>query len=315
MLKSLKARMLARYITVILVAIIPIGLLGAYFSFMSSEKTLEQTLSETSLIAAGQVESSLNESLAVIKEIGMNPLLASADVDSRQKLIMLKNRADRFNFVEYGYTTASGITPRGTSYSALEWYKRSIVGEVVLCAPQNRADGSYVMYISAPIIRFDEEYNESIVGVVYAAVDASYLSNISGNIRVGDQGSAFIIDHEGTVIAHDDYTKVTSEENLIDLLETPEEERPSNVNEERVVLTDAEKKRQVPVRHLRDRRAYKVRRDVQSRRHGRMGSRYRGGSVRVYGAVAYVPYHHCDSCGGSYHRRGTVHYQAHRRHC
>ena len=242
MLKSLKARMLARYITVILVAIIPIGLLGAYFSFMSSEKTLEQTLSETSLIAAGQVESSLNESLAVIKEIGMNPLLASADVDSRQKLIMLKNRADRFNFVEYGYTTASGITPRGTSYSALEWYKRSIEGEVVLCAPQNRADGSYVMYISAPIIRFDEEYNESIVGVVYAAVDASYLSNISGNIRVGDQGSAFIIDHEGTVIAHDDYTKVTSEENLIDLLETPEEERPSNVNEERVVLTDAEKK-------------------------------------------------------------------------
>lgn len=234
--------MLARYIPVILAAIIPIGFLGAYFSFMSSEKTLEQTLSETALIAAGQVESNLNESLAVIKEIGMNPLLASADVDSRQKLIMLKNRADRFGFVEYGYTTSSGITPRGTSYSALEWFQRAMEGEVVLCAPQNRADGSYVIYISAPIVRFDEEYNESIVGVVYAAVDASFLSKISGNIRVGDQGSAFIIDHEGTVIAHDDYSKVTSEENLITLLETPDDQRPSNVNEEPIVITDAQRK-------------------------------------------------------------------------
>ena len=221
MFKSLKAGMLVRYITVIMAAIIPIGILGAYFSFMSSEKTLEQTLSETARIAAGQVESNLSESLTVIKEIGMNPLLASADVDSRSKLIMLKNRADRFGFVEYGYTTTSGITPRGTSYSALEWFKRSIEGEVYLCAPQNRADGSYVMYISAPIIRFDEEYNETIAGVVYAAVDATYLSNISGNIKVGEGGSAFILDHEGTVIAHDDYSKVTSEENLISIFEAP----------------------------------------------------------------------------------------------
>ena len=241
MLKSLKARMLVRYISVIMVAIIPIGLLGAYFSFMSSEKTLEQTLSETARIAAGQVESSLNESLAVIKEIGMNPLLSSADADSRQKLIMLKNRADRFGFVEYGYTTTSGITPRGTSYSALEWFQRSIEGEVVLCAPQNRADGSYVMYISAPIIRFDEDYNEEIAGVVYAAVDASYLSNISGNIRVGDGGSAYIIDHEGTVIAHDDYTKVTSELNLIEALEATEEARPLTSTEEAEALTEEEK--------------------------------------------------------------------------
>ena len=207
--------MLIRFVPIIFVAVLVVGGVGESFSFRSARDTLQQSLAETAKIAAGEIETSLDESLAIIREIGMNPMLSSSDVDSKQKLIMLSKRAEKYGFVEYGYTNASGITARGTSYSALDWFNRSINGEVVIGSPQNRADGSYVMYISAPIISYDDDYNESIVGVVYAAVDASYLSNISGSIHVGDSGSAYIIDADGTVIAHNDYTKVTSEENKI----------------------------------------------------------------------------------------------------
>jgi methyl-accepting chemotaxis protein len=230
-------RMLIRYITVVFAAIYIIGSLGVYFSYYSSKTVLENTMTEIAGTAAGQVQNRLTESLSVMEELGLNYQLANEYTDSARKTEILANRAEKYGFTEYGFTGTDGRNAKGTSVSAYDWFTKAISGESAMSTPYVRADGSFVIYVAAPIR--NEENNDEIVGVVYGAIDASFLSEIAGNIHLGETGAAYIIDKNGTVIAHEDYTKVTEKDNALTAAEE-DSSRKSQAELEQTALNAAE---------------------------------------------------------------------------
>lgn len=216
--KSLKGRMLLRLLIVLFCVVVIIGTTGIMFAYKISDDTLEQTISETALVGQGQVKNRIYTTEAIIEELGLNYQLASDSVDSEHKMEILDYRADLYGFIECGITGTDGRNLKGSSLAAFDWCLSALAGETAVSSPSVRADGSYAMYVAAPLR--DIEQNGKIVGIVYAAVDASFLSEITNRISIGETGTTYIIDNTGTVIAHVDYSKVTERENAITAAQT-----------------------------------------------------------------------------------------------
>jgi len=74
-------------------------------------------------------------------------------------------------------------------------------------------------YENEPIYAFTtpikDTLNEKIIGVLFAASDAKELSKMIASISHGKSGYAFIVDTQGTIIAHKDFSKVLHQENLL----------------------------------------------------------------------------------------------------
>lgn len=210
--KSLKAKMLVRFLVLIFVVIAINGAIGAVFSIISATSTLEKTMSETALVASGEVENRLGKTQALIAEFGMSSDMSS-DKTAEGKMAFLRNRADMYGLIDYNFTDTNGINSNGIDVSSNDWFTRAIAGEAFIDTPAMNSNGQFLMYISAPIC--DPANKSSISGVVYVALDASFLSDVANKIQIGELGHAFMIDHEGTFIAHYDYSKVTAQENDI----------------------------------------------------------------------------------------------------
>lgn len=210
--KSLKAKMLVRFLVLIFVVIVINGAIGAIFSIISATSTLEKTMSETALVASVQVENRLGKTQALIAEFGMSSDMSS-DKTAEEKMAFLANRANMYGLVDYNFTDTDGINSNGIDVSSNNWFTRAIAGEAFIDTPAMNGNGQFLMYISAPIC--DPANKSSISGVVYVALDASFLSDVANKIQIGELGHAFMIDHEGTFIAHYDYSKVTAQENDI----------------------------------------------------------------------------------------------------
>ena len=210
--KSLKAKMLVRFLVLIFVVIAINGAIGAVFSIISATSTLEKTMSETALVASVEVENRLGKTQALIAEFGMSSDMSS-DKTAEEKMAFLANRANMYGLVDYNFTDTDGINSNGIDVSSNNWFTRAIAGEAFIDTPAMNGNGQFLMYISAPIC--DPANKSSISGVVYVALDASFLSDVANKIQIGELGHAFMIDHEGTFIAHYDYSKVTAQENDI----------------------------------------------------------------------------------------------------
>ncbi len=210
--KSLKAKMLVRFLVLIFVVILINGTIGAIFSIISATSTLKKTMSQTALVASSQVQNRLEKTQTLIREFGLSNDLAP-DKTAESKLAYLGSKANLYNLIEYNFTSVDGINSDGKDVSSNEWFTRALAGEAFIDTPAMSDDGKFLMYISAPIC--DATNNNAVSGVVYVAVDASFLSDITNKIQIGELGHAFIMDHEGTFIAHKDYSKVTAQENDI----------------------------------------------------------------------------------------------------
>lgn len=211
--KSLKAKMLVKFLVLIFVVIAINGAIGAVFSVRSATSTMEKTMSQMVLVASVQVENRLGKTQALIAEFGMNDDMSS-DKTTESKMAYLKSKADMYNLVDYNFTDLNGIDSNGKDVSSTDWFARAKAGEAYIDTPTMSSDGSFLMYVAAPI--HDTANNNAVSGVVYVATDASFLSGVAEKIRVGELGHAFIIDRDGTFIAHHDYNKVTSKENDIE---------------------------------------------------------------------------------------------------
>ena len=215
MKKSIKTKMLVRFLSVVVCSITVVGAIGAVFNYITSLNILELTMTETSKVAAGQIENALMQSEVLVKELGMNTQLTNEIFADKKKMELLAQKAEYYGFVDYNITDTAGIDLNGKDVSGESWFAPALAGETVLANPEFTEDGAYTIYISSTLMLTGQFVLEPIVGVIYTSVDAKLISEITGSIQIGESGNAYIIDKEGTVIAHDDSAKVNARENTI----------------------------------------------------------------------------------------------------
>ena len=232
----------------VLILIICIGLsVIAYWN--SSNVILEET--ENRLIERAEdvtsiIQSRLEEYYIHLEGLASREILADENQSLDTKLEFLQEEVESSEeYLRMGIVEPDGSlhfsdtfrTEDPTDASERQYYKDSIEGERGMLSPSvsiNPADeGAVVMAFSTPMYDGDE-----IIGVLISVVDAEFLSNLVSDIEVGEQGYTYILNDQGTIIAHRDEQLV--EEEFTPLEEVEEDESLESIASMSETMIDSE---------------------------------------------------------------------------
>lgn len=158
---------------------------------------------------------SINSDLKVLEGIAGNSVLVDEELSVEDKLKVLKSEVKRTDAISISIADKNGVA-RDTDERLFNIknesnFKKSILGESYVSDPLiNINDGKSIVIYSVPI-----KTNSEIVGVLSSIRDGNEISRHSTEIKFGNSGRAYVINGEGTVIAHQNKNLVLNRDNTI----------------------------------------------------------------------------------------------------
>lgn len=240
-MKTIKKSMLTSFLSVMITSVVVTGTIGAVSSYVNSENILRQTMCETVKTAAGEIKNALLQSELLVRELGMNTQLTNDVFSEEKKLELLAEKAEYYGFIDYNITDTAGIDLDGEDMSGQSWFAPALAGETVVTDPVIAADGSSTIYIASTLVKTGKHVAVPTVGVIYTSVDAGRISEISSGIRLGNSGTAYVLDKNGCVIAHNDAEKVNSRYNAAEAAESdPSAAKRAELEQEAISLSQGQ---------------------------------------------------------------------------
>lgn len=203
--------------TLMIIAILILGIVGVFLSFMSTRKTLERNLVVLSEFASQAVGKEFSGAMNVVEISGTIARLSNTETAWESKKEILDGFQSKYNWVEYILSDADGndVSGEGKHPDPAMHQQAMAEGEVVIVDPvYDSAYGGFTITICAPLWEGGLR-NTRVVGSVTAVVDGAELCDIMSDLSVGDGGFAYILDGEGKLIAHSDSNQAIEGRNLI----------------------------------------------------------------------------------------------------
>ncbi|WP_251861479.1 methyl-accepting chemotaxis protein [Clostridium sp. Marseille-Q2269] len=176
-------------------------------------ETVENELPETAKQASSAIENVINGNLQVLELLSQNEKLSNARVPMKEKLSILSQEAKRSKHTKMTISDAKGNSEntlgQKQNLTDREYFKQAIAGKSNVSDPIiNKSDGSIIVIYSVPIKK-----DGKIVGVLTASRDGNEISNYTNSIKFGKTGQAFMINKNGTTIAHNNKDLVLKQDN------------------------------------------------------------------------------------------------------
>lgn len=169
----------------------------------------------------GRVRASIEDDFVYLQAIATDDAIYDLTQDEGvQKRYLLKLAEER-GVGDIGIADKSGRTLTAdletyADVSERAYFKKAIEGTNYVSDPleDSTKPGTMILMISVPL------YDESgqIEGVLYMKKDGAALSDITDQITFGESGNAYMVNSEGTNIAHSNRDKVINQENAIALV-------------------------------------------------------------------------------------------------
>lgn len=211
-----------RVTRLVAISLAVVGVVSSFLNYYSTKSTLKTTMIEQAETAAEVIEYTLRTEMSRIEVIGSIARLSNPDVAPEQKQELLDGYKTHYGWLSIMITDENGVdrTGSGVDISNNAYFSRVMEGEAVIGDPSASRDGNnLVMTLAAPLMK-DGKLNTYPVGAVVVEVDAQELTNIVKEIRVSENGSAYIINSKGDTIAHNNYNLVLGGSNTIEEAES-----------------------------------------------------------------------------------------------
>ncbi len=195
-------------------------ILSTMISRNSTISAIEQSLVETTELAALSVQNTISTYTLTIAEIASSPILSDPEATPSEKQAFIQSRVESYYMRFGGIADADGFDAvHNMNVSGEPFFQAALEGKNYFSTPYIDGDDMYLV-VSAPVM-----VNDSVQSVVYFQCDTNILRSIISEIQIGEEGDAYILDKEGTTIAAVDAEEVHSRENLIN-------EMPDNPDDE-----------------------------------------------------------------------------------
>lgn len=213
-MKSIKTKMLVSFL---LTLILTTGILQAV-SIYTARKNLKEQVEQgvTALVGdnAKLIESRMETEKLIVENIADNMEIQSMDY-TRQKSAMIDylektdfiglGIVDMKGQVKYSDDTEADLSDRGYIQEALTG--KTVISDVLISKVTNEP----VLMIAAPIFSAG-----TLTGLVLARSDANKMSKLIQDMGYGEGGYGYIINSQGTVVAHRDKSLVVNMYNPIE---------------------------------------------------------------------------------------------------
>ncbi len=212
---SIEKKISARFAQTILICCIVLGVISSVLSYISSISAISETINNTSDVAADYVAAALQQYIAVAYETGSIARLADPERTVEEKEAILNQRIKDHNFAGGFLLDSNGIDViTGTNLSGRDYFQEAMIGNTYVSTPAYSDVTKTVSYaVSAPLWEGGIPGTTPIGAVVYVP-DGEFLNDIIRSIKVGEGGTAFMLDANGITIADIDSTLVGVEDSV-----------------------------------------------------------------------------------------------------
>lgn len=201
-MRSIRTKITLCLILTVLVSLVVSGSFSISLNYQSVMTTVEQMMTETSVLAAGRAEQELMAYKNAVMEIGCIPELSDPNVSVEEKKLIIDDRTAMHGFQRGNIIGSDGISIfDGKDYSDREYVKQALQGKVYVSEPLiSKITGELSIMVAAPLYA-EERYGSSIVGVVYFVPKETFLNDIVSAIQIGENSRAYMINKTGDTIA------------------------------------------------------------------------------------------------------------------
>ena len=192
-----------------------LGVITAALSWVSSVSAVSETINNTSDVAADYVAASLEKYKAIAYETGSIARLADTEKSVAEKASILNEKVKEHSFEKGFLLNSSGIDIISeANYSDSYCFKEAMKGNTYVSTPAYSEITKSVSYaVSAPLWK-DGIPGSTPVGAVLYIPNGESLNDIMRSIKVGEGGTAFMLDANGITIADIDSSLVGVEDSV-----------------------------------------------------------------------------------------------------
>lgn len=212
---SIEKKISSSFARTIVVCCIVLGIITSILSYNSSINAVSQTINNTSDVAAYYVSAALQQYIAIAYETGSIARLADPGLPVEEKAAILNQRIEDHGFERGFLIDSNGIDViTGTDFSDRKFFTEVMNGNTYISTPAYSEVTKSVSYaVSAPLWE-DGVPGTTPVGAIVYVPNGESLNDIMRSIKVGEGGTAFMLDANGITIADLDSSLVGVEDSV-----------------------------------------------------------------------------------------------------
>lgn len=212
---SIEKKISWRFGQVVMICCIVLGVVSSVLSYISSISAVSETINNTSEVAANYVSASLQQYVAIAYETGSIARLADPEKTVEEKADILNQRIKDHDF-DGGYILDSNGVDiiSGANLSDRDYFKECMKGKTYISTPAYSDVTQKVSYVVAAPLWEGGIPDTTPVGVIAYVPNGEFLNNVMRSIKVGEGGTAFMLDKNGITIADIDSSLVGVEDSL-----------------------------------------------------------------------------------------------------
>lgn len=215
-MKSIKSKIMVSMIATVVISLILVGGIACILGYQGTNATLEASMQKVAAVAADRVSYELQGYKNVASEVGTMIRLSDPAVSAAEKKSVLQEKANTYGFSRYHLLDLNGVSlVNGQNYSDRTYFKEAKAGKVYVSEPLiSNVTNEATIVVSAPVWE-NGNANSKVVGVVCFIPNETFLADIMTSLEISKNASAYMLDANGTTIAHKNLEIVRNQDNII----------------------------------------------------------------------------------------------------
>ncbi|MCI8495977.1 MAG: HAMP domain-containing protein [Lachnospiraceae bacterium] len=234
--ETIKGKITISVLMLVIISLLLLGIISSVLNNHSTNSTLERSMRATARVSAERVEWEITSYRNIAEDLGMTARLANDTVSAEDKKAIIDERIKVNELTGGGILDSAGVNIfTGEKCADTAYFKEAMKGQSYVTEPTSSEGGSVMeIKIAAPLWK-EGIHGTEVVGVIYLIPEENFLNDIMVATNVSDHGSAYMVDGEGTVIAHKNHDLVKTKDNSIVAAESNSSLKPLARLEEKMI--------------------------------------------------------------------------------
>lgn len=196
-----------------------LGVISYRSSYKALGDTIELSLKSRAEDSSKLISSTLEQDIKGMKGIAERPEIKSMDI--KMQIPVLLSQAERLNYVNLNILDLNGmIYFSNGEKSKIDinniskdniYLEKALNGITAVSDPVSNTEGEQIVAIAVPI----KDNSNKVIGVLFSNMSTKNLNEIVQKMKVGAKGFCFIINKEGTKVAHKNMKLVLNKDNTL----------------------------------------------------------------------------------------------------